>query len=51
MVSPDFQDVLKTLLMVAEKNGGLEYIFTLLRLTGITRSKDPLIELESILKE
>ena len=50
-MSRDFQDVLKKLFMEAEKNGGLEYIFTLLRVTGITRSKDPLIELESILKD
>jgi len=50
-VASDFQDVLKTLFMEAEKNGGLQYIFTLLRVTGITRSKDPLIELESILKD
>ena len=33
------------------QNGGLEYIFTLLRVTGTTRPKEPLIELESILKD
>jgi len=50
-MSCDFQDVLKTLFIEAEKNGGLEYIFTLLRVTGITCSKDPLIELEPILND
>ncbi len=50
-VPSDFQDVLKTLFGEAEKNGGLDYIFTLLRVTGITRSKDALIELESALSD
>ena len=49
-MSLDFQPPLEALFSEAERNGGLQYIFTLLRVTGITRSRDPLIELESILQ-
>lgn len=45
------KDVLKNLFIEAEKEGGLQYIFTLLRVTGITCCKDPLIKLESVLKK
>ncbi len=45
------QDVLKRLFAAAEESGGLDYIFTLLRVTGLSRSKDPLSELEAILND
>lgn len=42
--------VMEVLFKEAEQKGGLEYIYTILRVTGITKRKDPLIELEEILK-
>jgi len=42
-------NVLKGLFIDAETHGGIEYIFTLVRVAGITRGKDPIIELSSML--
>lgn len=45
------KDILTALFIEAEKKAGLEYIFTLLRVTGVTCCIDPLIDLELIMKE
>ncbi|HBG25473.1 MAG: hypothetical protein A2Y10_01540 [Planctomycetes bacterium GWF2_41_51] len=45
------EDAIKSLFSNAEKTGGLEYIFTLLRVTGLTSCKDPLLALDLIIRE
>ena len=47
----DVMGDLEKLFQTAEKIGGIEYIFTLLRVEGITRNKqDALLELKSLIE-
>lgn len=43
--------ILQFLFEKAREKGSIEYIYTLLRVTGITREKDPLIRIKDTIKE
>jgi hypothetical protein len=43
--------ILKELFIQAQLKGGIQYIYTLLRVTGITNQLDPLLKIKAIIKE
>jgi hypothetical protein len=43
--------ILKELFIQAQLKGGIQYIYTLLRVTGITKQLDPLLKIKAIIKE
>lgn len=45
----DTKEILKNLFVQAKEKGGINYIYTLLRVTGITSEIDPLIQIKNIL--
>lgn len=47
----NIKEILKELFIQAQQKGGINYIFTLLRVTGITKELDPLLKIKAIIKE
>lgn len=45
------KEILKELFTQAQLKGGIDYIYTLLRVTGITKELDPLLKIKAIMKE
>jgi hypothetical protein len=43
--------ILEELFIQAQQKGGTQYIYTLLRVTGITKQLDPLLKIKAIIKE
>ena len=47
----DAKKILKELFIQAQLKSGIQYIYTLLRVTGITKQLDPLLKIKAIIKE
>lgn len=47
----NIKEILKELFIQAQQKGGINYISTLLRVTGITKELDPLLKIKTIIKE
>jgi len=45
------KEILKELFIQAQLKGGIHYIYTLLRVTGITKELDPLLKIKATIKE
>ena len=45
------KEILKELFMQAQLKGGIHYIYTLLRVTGISKELDPLLKIKATIKE
>jgi len=45
------KEILKELFIQAQLKGGIDYIYTLLRVTGITKELDPLLKIKATIKE
>jgi len=47
----DAKKILKELFIQAQQKGGINYIFTLLRVTSIIKELDPILKIKATIKE